>query len=515
MSGCATHPPGSDFQKSTSVAFGHPEQTAFGSAFAEPARAHAGQSGFRLLSVGVDGFAVRMQVIERAQQSLDLQYYIFTADSTGHLLTKALLDAADRGVKLRILVDDASTRPGDEQVQILSAHPNIEVRIFNPFFYRGHLRILRAVEFAFNSRRLDYRMHNKLFVADNAIALVGGRNLGDEYFQVSADAQYADDDVFVGGPLVLKLSATFDEFWASPFAIPVEALPGGKPTAKQLAKRRQLLAEHWQNETVAGADYQKHAQSGQPLNGLLSGDPPLSWAPARIVSDSPDKKEVLEGVRAGRLMYRPIARSLAAVVSEFAMITPYLVPTPEEMTLLHSLRLRGVRVRILTNSLNSNNELTAHSGYLRYRTRLLEDGVEIYEVRALLGPRSHASGQSNRLSRFGKYGLHAKLLVFDRQSVYAGSMNFDQRSRRLNTEIGVIVDSADLARQTLARFDAMTRPSSAYAVKLHRTAKGKEMLVWSTLENDKPVEYTREPSRSEWRRFQVTMLSWFPLDSEL
>ena len=214
-------------------------------------------------------------------------------------------------------------------------------------------------------------------------------------------------------------------------------------------------------------------------------------------------------------MYRPIAQSLQAVVSEFAMITPYLVPTPEEMTLLHSLRLRGVRVRILTNSLNSNNELTAHSGYVRYRTQLLEDGVEIYEVRALLGPHSHGSGQSRRLSQFGNYGLHAKLLVFDQKSVYAGSMNFDQRSRRLNTEIGVIVDSAELARQTLARFDAMTRPSSAYAVKLRRTDKGKETLVWSTVENDKPVEYMREPSRSAWRRFEVTVLSWLPLDSEL
>jgi putative cardiolipin synthase len=198
------------------------------------------------------------------------------------------------------------------------------------------------------------------------------------------------------------------------------------------------------------------------------------------------------------------------------MITPYLIPTRGELNLLHGLRSRGVRVRILTNSLNSTNEVSAHSGYMHYRRLLLEDGIELYEQRALLGPGSHGTGQSRAMSRLGTYGLHAKLLVFDRQAVYAGSMNFDQRSRLLNTEVGVIIDSPELAQQTATRFESMTQPASAYAVSLQSLGPGKPaVMVWRTLENERPVEYRREPSNSPWRRMEATLLSMLPIQKEL
>lgn len=508
VAGCSSLPPGSNYPKTRSVAYGNPRESQAEAVFTGRSDASdAKLSAFRMLSVGADGFAARMQMANAAKHTLDLQYFIFTADSTGLLLTRAVLAAADRGVRVRILVDDGSTTAGDEQIQVLSAHPQIEVRIFNPFVYRGHLKLLRALDFAIESRRVDYRMHNKLFVVDNSIALVGGRNIGDEYFQVSSEAQYADDDVFAGGLIVGQLSATFDEFWNSAFAIPAQALHKSSPA--HLQRQREHLTAHWRAAETAGVDYLKHAEQGDPLAGMLTGKLPMTWSHASVVCDSPEKKRVLKGEKPGRLMYGPIAQALAQVQSEFLMITPYLVPTSEEMQLLHELRTRNVRVRILTNSLNSTNELSAHSGYTHYRRQLLDDGVELYEVRALLGPTSRGSGQSRAISRYGNYGLHAKLMVFDRKSIYAGSMNFDERSRFLNTEVGVIIESPELAAQTAARFDSMTRPESAYAVSLQPQGAGKR-VVWRTLEHDMPVEFTREPSDSWRRRLQVKLLFLLP-----
>jgi len=513
VAGCATLPPGSGFPKNPSAAYAHPEETRVGKIFADEARDHPDGSAFRILPVGADGFAARMQMIQAAQRTLDMQYYVFTADSTGLLVTDALLAAADRGVHERVLIDDGETTHGDEQILVMTAHPNIEVRVFNPFAYRGHLKLVRSVEFLFDSKRLDYRMHNKLFVADNAVALIGGRNIGDAYFQVDPDAQYADDDVFVAGPLVRKLSATFDEYWNSALAIPVEALRGGQPPKEKLERERQRLNEHLRRVHEVGADYIKRAEQGDPFAGIIAGRLPLVWSQAQVVCDSPDKKKVLDGSR-GRLMYGPIAQAVSSVKSEFIMVTPYLVPAPEEMQLLHDLRQRNVRVRILTNSLNSTNELAAQAGYSRYRRQLLAEGVELYELRAMLG-NSRGSGQSAKMSRYGNFGLHAKMFVFDRSRLYAGSMNFDQRSRRLNTETGLIIDSPELAAQTAMRFEAMTQPSNSYVVALASPDSAKSPLIWRTQENGNMVEYHREPSRSVWRRMEFAFLSVLPLDKEL
>ncbi len=510
VAGCAALPPGSAFPKRASTAFAHPEETRVGAGFESEARNHPDDSAFRMLAVGADGFATRMQMVAAAQRSLDVQYFIFTADTTGLLLTGSLLAAADRGVHVRLLLDDGATTAGDEQIRVLAAHPQIEVRIFNPFAYRGHLRVLRSLEFAINWQRLDYRMHNKLFVTDNATALIGGRNIADAYFQIDVDAQYADDDVFVAGPVVRKLSATFDEYWNSAFAIPVEALAGGKPTKVELARQRKRLDDHLRIARQTGADYIKRAEQGDPFAGIIAGRLPLVWSQAQVVCDSPDKKAVLEGAAPGRLMYAQVEEAANAATSEVLMVTPYLVPTPGELQLLKDLRKKNVRVRILTNSLNSTNELSAHAGYVRYRKQLLQAGVELYEVRALLGKNSKGSGQSAKISRYGNYGLHAKLVVFDRQKLFAGSMNFDQRSRRLNTETGLIIASRALAEQTAARVEAMTQPSSAYAVMLQPPNSGKRGLIWRTQESEKTVEYTREPSRSVWRRVEADMMALVP-----
>ncbi|HEX7374587.1 MAG TPA: phospholipase D family protein, partial [Steroidobacteraceae bacterium] len=464
-SACSTIPPGADFPKTSSSALEHPEETRLGRQFATAARQHDGTSGFRILTVGVDGFLARAQMIDAAERTLDLQYFIFHGDETGRLLAGKLRQAADRGVRVRLLIDDGATDADDEQILALDARPGIEIRFFNPFAYRGHRPSLRATEFLFNHSRLDYRMHNKLLVADNAVALVGGRNIGNQYFQMDPESQFADDDVFVAGPIAAKLSATFDEFWNSAFAIPAQALRhghGDPPSAASVPpteQPREALAPL----QAPGIDYVARLSSGEPFAGLVSGRLPLVWAPAQVVFDSPDKKNVESGNGAGRLMTRSVVAAAREVKSELLMVTPYFVPAEEELQLLKDLRDRHARVRILTNSLESNPDPMSHCGYKRYRVPLLEDGVELHEVRSQLES-TRGSGQTAAVSRYGNYALHAKLFVFDRRKLLIGSMNFDQRSKRLNTEVGLIIDSPELAQQTALRFEAMAQPEESYRV---------------------------------------------------
>jgi putative cardiolipin synthase len=519
LGGCAGLAPGTDFPKVASVALAHPEATQLGGQFATASQAHDGTSGFRIITAGIDGFLTRVQMIDAAERTLDLQYFIFRGDETGRLVTAALLRAADRGVRVRVLIDDGDTVAGDEQIIALDAHPAIEIRIFNPFAYRGHGTLRRHGEFLFHAPRLDYRMHNKLLVVDNAVALIGGRNIGNQYFQMDPESQFADDDVFAAGPIAAQLSATFDEYWNSRFAIPAEALGRKKRTAAALAVHREQASErpghHVQPLKGSGVDYVKRIATGEPYAGMISGQLPLVWAHAQVVCDSPDKKHVENGSLAGRLMTQPVGDAARAVQSELLMVTPFYIPADEEVQLLKDLRQRNVRVRVLTNSLESAPELGAHSGYQRYRIPLLEDGVELYEVRSLLG-NARGSGQTAMLSRYGNYALHAKLFVFDRQRLFIGSMNFDQRSKRINTEVGLIIDSPELARQTAVRFEAMAQPENSYVLELRPSSAGRRPhLVWHTEENGKAVEYVREPARSAWQRLEVKLLSLLPLAREL
>lgn len=518
VGGCASLPPGSDFSKARSSALDHPEQTRLGRRFEAPAREHSGKSGFRLLPVGVDGYLTRAQMINAAERTLDVQYFIFHGDDTGKLLTDAMLRAADRGVRVRVLIDDSEASGRDAQIAALDAHPNIEIRLFNPFVYRGHAKLFRLVEFAFNAPRLDYRMHNKLFIADNSIALVGGRNIGDEYFQVSPESQLGDYDIFAAGPIVKQLSATFDDYWKSTLAIPVQALANGKPSEAALDAYRKTLDEHRRQIKTDGTDYANRVASGEPLAGMLSGRVPLVWAHAQVVCDSPEKKRVEKGEMVGKLMQRPVAAAAAAVQSELLMVSPYFVPGDDGMQLFKELRKRNVRVRVLTNSLESTDELLqlmAYAGYAHYRVPLLETGVELYEVRPVLG-KPRGSGGRLDSEHPGRFALHAKVFVFDRQRLFIGSMNFDQRSMRLNTEIGLIIDSPELARQTAARFESMARPANSYVLALRPDGTGgSPHLLWRTQIDGKVVEYDRAPARSAGQRAKANFFSLLPLDNEL
>jgi putative cardiolipin synthase len=504
VAGCSTMPRGSSSPKTPSFALERPEDTRLGRRFLAASEEHDGESAYHLINSGIDGLVTRIQMVDAAEKTVDMQYFIFRGDQTGLLIAEALKRAADRGVRVRILVDDGDTVAGDQRILALGRHPNIEVRIFNPFDYRGHNSLLRHLDFALHKGRLDYRMHNKLMVVDNSVALIGGRNIGAQYFQVEPESQFADDDAFVAGVIAPKLSKTFDNYWNSEFAVASSALP--------LPKERSAEARvSFEDGT---ADYKDKIASGRPFRELIGNDAAVHWAKATIVCDSPDKKDVKDRKKRGRLMAPEVTHAMQDANDELLMVTPYFVPSDSEIGLLGELRDRKASVRILSNSLESAPELSAQSGYDKFRVRLLESGARLFEVRALLSS-TRGSGQSRAISRYGTYGLHAKLYVMDRQRLYIGSMNYDQRSWRINTEVGLLIDSRDLAEEVAGRFEAMVAPEAAYQVSLVSDRNGKPQLRWTTEIDHVKVEFTREPSRGFWRRSKVKLLGLLPIEREL
>jgi putative cardiolipin synthase len=512
---CTSFPQHSSLTKNYSLAFTHPENTQLGRNFNKITKPQAGLSGYCVLNNGLDGFIARAQLIAKAQSSLDLQYYIFREDKTGMLLTEQLIRAADRGVKIRILVDDGNTLDGDEQLLSLASHPNIQVRIFNPFYYRGHNEFLRLLEMTAINSDLDYRMHNKLFVVDSAVALIGGRNIGDEYFQVDADAQLGDDDVFTIGPMVKKLSQSFDEFWNSDQSIPAQRVDPALTTSEALIQFKQQLTTNLKSVEKQKESFANQTHRSPLLNQLFSDSPYLTWASAQLIYDSPNKKDVEDDSLVGSLIYEPIKEAVKSTRSELFIMTPFFIPGNEGMKMIQTLQGHGISTRVLTNSLESAPELSAHAGYTHYRKPLLKLGVKLFEVRARPG-KAMGSGESKKLLRYGNYGLHAKQYIFDRQKVFLGSMNFDQRSMHLNTEIGLIIHSPELAKQALERFNRLTDVSNSYQVLLVNEPKSKtESIIWITKEHAKLTTYTSEPSRSTFQMIKANILAILPIDDEL
>ena len=515
LAGCASLPPGSDFPKTTSNALMRPEQTHMGQQLAAAKAQHPGNSGFKLLPVGTDSFLLRMEMAQAADRTLDVQYFLIQSDDTGQLLIEALLKAADRGVRVRVLLDDAGSFGRDAQIRTLAGYPNIELRLFNPFAYRGNVGFVHVAEFLADASRLNYRMHNKLFVVDNEISIVGGRNIGDEYFQGGRDYEFGDYDIIAAGPIVNEVSKSFDAFWNSPMAIPIEALSGGKPSAQDLEDYRGVLAAHRAQMTEANAPYMRALAANEPLTAMLTGKSSLAWAKGEVVYDSPEKAKVQDGEQGGRLLRHRLGEVAKEVHSELIVVSPYLVPGTAGMKFLEGLRERNISVRILTNSLASTDMPIVHSGYQAARAPLLGTGVDLYEVRPVLGKPVVRGNRLKSLSS-GQYALHAKVFVFDRQRVFVGSMNLDQRSLHLNTEIGLIIDSPELARQIALRFADIAQPANSYVLMLSETdGLGQRHLVWRTLENGQPVEFDQEPGVTLWQRLQVDMLSMLPLDDLL
>jgi putative cardiolipin synthase len=511
IAGCTTLPPNLDAPKPESTAWAQPEDTTLGKRIVARAKGHGDLSGFALLADGANSFAMRLSIAAAAERTLDVQYFLLQQDDTGTLLLGALLAAADRGVRVRLLLDDALGFDSGSLILPLAAHPNIEVRIFNPFLLRQDLSFLRGLEYVLEAGRVNYRMHNKLFIADNAIAVTGGRNVGDEYFQASNERDFGDFDLVAAGPIVRKLSRSFDKYWNDRLAVPVGVIATTKPTATDLEHCRAALLEH--EKKLDGSDYVRSLAKRDALGDLLSGKRSFIWAETKIAFDSPDKAAIIGGTELGHLMWKRVETAVEGATSELMIVSPYLVPGEPEMDLLRRLRERGVRVRILTNSLSSTDMPIVHAAYRRYRVPMLQEGIELYEVQPHVGA---GGGSGIESGSSGPFALHAKVFVIDRKRVFVGSMNFDRRSLQINTEIGLIIDSPELAREIAKRFDVITQPANSYRLVLD-TSKGSPSTTirWLCIDDGQTKTYDTDPGVDEIKRNMIDALSVLPLDDLL
>jgi putative cardiolipin synthase len=501
MAGCASVPEAVDRQVST--AFPASVETVLGRVVDEAARAHPQQSGFALLTGGEQALTARHDLTMLAERGIDIQYYIWEGDTSGRLMAASLLAAAERGVRVRVLIDDIHTKGRDFNIAALDAHPGIEIRTFNPFANREARNWNLVTDFA----RLNHRMHNKAFIVDGAVAVVGGRNIGDDYFGLNAASNFRDIDVLAAGPVAAGISASFDEYWNSEWAFPIGALAGEVPSPERAAGIRDELSS-WAR-SLRDFPYRLSRTPAEAGDALRSALGPLSWGKATVVYDAPAKASGSgeQGVAEG---LRP---EIAALRKELLIEVAYFIATDDGVKLLGDLVDRGARVRILTNSLATNDLVPGHAGYSRYREDLLRRGVELYEFRpAAAAPRTNWSP----LAATSKASLHSKAMVLDREKVFIGSFNLNPRSVELNTEIGVIVDSVELAQQVRDFMDVGTTPANAWQLHLATETGRSEQLVWSARDDSgAPVIHDTDPEVSNWRRFTAWFIALLPIEREL
>jgi cardiolipin synthase C len=464
---------------------------------AEPlGREHPRQAGMLALADGREAFAVRMRLADVAERSIDLQTYIFHADDTGMLMFDRLKRAADRGVRVRLLLDDNNTVGLDPILAMLDAHANIEVRLFNPFANRG----FRLGGYATDFSRLNRRMHNKSFTVDNQATVVGGRNIGDEYFQASQGTTFADLDVLAVGGVVREVSIEFDRYWNHASAYPASSILGATVPFDAQAFSAQILRIQMSPKAAA---YVRALTSTPQVQELMAGSAPLEWAPVRLVYDEPEKVSNPTD-RHDLHMLPQLEATLGKPVTTLDLVSPYFVPREAGVLALQTLAQRGVRVRILTNSLAATDVSAVHAGYAKRRKDLLRAGVQLLELKpSAEAPNAPGAGKSGPGGN-SKASLHAKTFSVDQQRIFVGSFNLDPRSARLNTEMGLVIDSPKFAADLSAALDRLAA-SAAYVVRLSPDGQ----VEW--VDGDGTV-YTTEPQTGVMRRGFVKVMSWLPIE---
>jgi putative cardiolipin synthase len=459
-----------------------------------------GESGFLTMRNGIDALAARLMLADRAERSIDVQYYLIKNDIVGRVFVYHLLLAADRGVRVRLLVDDMFTSGVDVGLAALDSHPNFSIRIFNPFQRGLAGRSLGAIG---GFTRINRRMHNKSFTVDNKVTIIGGRNIADEYFGARRDAKFGDLDVAGIGPIVQDVSNMFDTYWNHETALPVPAFvdelddPGA-----ELDRLRTNLAKSQQE--IISSEYAMAVK--ERFDEFMDGDASqFRWAPYTMVVDSPDKGIKKKAKDADQII-TPLVEALRAAQSEAIIISPYFVPRKRGVEFFSGLEARGVHVIIVTNSLAANNQFTVHAGYAPSRKPLLESGAEIYEIK----PHAEIEGAELVAAVGAKATLHTKAFIVDRKEMFIGSFNFDPRSANINTELGVIIRDPGLAEQ-YAEFAERTLPQASYEVFLD----DKDKLRWRDIENGEVVVDDKEPETSWWDRRKVDFVRILPIRSQL
>ena len=472
---------------------------------------HPGRSGLRLLASGTDALMSRVWLIDHARHTVDLQYFLFDNDATGRLVAQRLLAAADRGVRVRLLLDDVALKHEDRLLGALDAHPHIEVRVFNPFRTREPSLPWKVLQFALEGRRLNRRMHNKSMVVDGFVAVLGGRNIADRYFDADDDRNVRDLDIITIGPVVAQASRAFDAYWNSKAAYPVKAYRTSRDGRADLSALRPELSGAVR--AFAQSDYAQALLEELP-NGA-TGDRPgrWLWGEGTLLVDQPQKIEVDHDEPALRIGPR-LKQAIDGAQSELLLVSPYLVPSSRGVRYLAALTRRGVAVRALTNSLASTDEPAAEAGYARRRRALLAGGVQLYELQPAraVGEQPPAAGRSSGIS------LHAKAIVIDRRFVFIGSMNLDPRSQLLNTEMGVLVECPALAEEVARFFEQAADPRSAFHVELARAGGSYghgEHLSWSWEDHGTPMSSGRDPEVGISRRLLFGALRLLPIQGLL
>jgi len=462
--------------------------------------AHPGKSGFALLGDGIEALAARILLMEDATRSIDAQYYFVLDDITGNLFIRGLLAAADRGVRVRLLIDDIATQGYGPGMAALDAHPNFEIRIFNPFSLRTG-RYLNVRDYA----RVNRRMHNKSFIVDNQAIIVGGRNIGDEYFSAREDMNFADMDVLGVGPVAQQGSVVFDAFWNDRHSLPVSALlaPQEDPEAGMLALRARIEEKLLELESTPYAAAFVDTEL-QLLTGR--GKKRLSWVPYKLASDPPSK--AWDDKDSDNKLLSPIKGVITDARSELILISPYFVPRNAGIVEFEKLRSRGVDVRILTNSLASTDVSAVHAGYAPARKPLLKMGAKLYEVRA----DAHVKGTNRGGIEGSRASLHTKGFIVDRHTVFFGSFNFDPRSAHINTEMGIFMEAPEMAEELAGAFiGGVERGNQTYEVVLNE----RNQLRWLDKHDGMVDRLTKEPQTSFWNRFVAGFFRILPIRGQL
>jgi len=483
-----------------SFAWSKPEQTPVARLFAAPDAVPEGQSGFYLLNDPREAFRARYALATQAQHTLDLQYYLWKGDLTGRLLLLAALNAADRGVRVRVLIDDIYHAGRDDLYALLTSHRNFEVRVFNPIGQRG---LFRYPDFV-THRDLNHRMHNKIFLVDNAVAVLGGRNIGDDYFGVDPGLNFVDLDSLAAGPVAREAGAAFDLYWNSAQAVSVSQLQKIPDSADELARAQQTLKEYVGNALqnspyqVPDAEAAVQAQLGQLATHL-------TWARAKVVVDPLERFDGEDSAIA-----RLGAEAAQAADHSITVETAYLLPPKSTIKAMKALVDRGVALRLMTNSLMSNNHTAVHGHYARRRKDLLKAGVQLYELRADAALMDYYREHDEGLAESNS-GLHAKAMVVDDDLTVIGSYNMDPRSRVWNSEIALVVYGQEFARQTLAVMNEEFGNDNAYRVFLNEDGE----VRWRLECEGCDTVWSKEPDSTFGKRFMASFFGIMPIGNEL
>jgi len=465
----------------------------------EPAEAqHKGASGFRLATEGPEAFALRVDSGQLTDRTLDVQTYIWHDDLVGRMLAQVVLNAADRGVNVRILLDDMDARADNDAFAALAAHPHIEVRMFNPLASRAGT-LAEIGDFMRSGKRLNHRMHNKTWIADNRVAIVGGRNLAEEYFGASGEGNYLDLEFVMIGPIVRDVSASFDHYWNSAAVFPIATLSPKAVTAEALVRLRTKLTPAV--EEAKASRYADLLRRDDAIRRVIDGDWPPIWATEyRFVSDDPFKASAKPGLERSSVLgvLEPVMHGSQ---SSLSLMSGYFVPGKEGTAWLTEIAKKGVRVGVLTNSLAANDVASVTGGYSEYRRQLLEGGVDLWELK----PQSDTKTSSAAFG-FKTTKMHTKALQADGRQLFVGSYNLDPRSTQLNCEQGVLVSSPELA----AQFDAMFREYQSPA-RAWRVGISDGQLSWT----DATETFTRDPKASAGKRFVAWLARVFHVEAEL